>query len=121
MQGDCDMQKKQIVLGIFLVILSMMLAKPPYIFGNEAKSSPPSAYLAQGSLVDVRPSFPDILCDLIFMRPVAMVGLGIGLGATVLAIPFALPTGTMGQVSQTLIVGPFDYAFVRPLGDWQDD
>jgi len=34
------MQKKQIVLGIFLVFLSMMLATPSYIFGNEVKSPP---------------------------------------------------------------------------------
>lgn len=66
------------------------------------------------------PSFSDIVCDLVLMRPVCMVGLGVGLAVTVVATPFALPTGTMGQVSQTLIVEPFDYTFVRPLGDWQD-
>ena len=67
------------------------------------------------------PSFPDILCDLILMRPVGVVVLGVGLVVTAVAMPFALPTGTMGQVSQTLIVDPFDYTFVRPLGDWQGE
>lgn len=73
-----------------------------------------------GAGAESAPSFPDIVCDLVLMRPVCMVGLGIGLVVTVVAAPFALPTGTMDQVSQTLIVEPFDYTFVRPLGDWQD-
>ena len=69
--------------------------------------------------VEVPPSFPSILCDIIFLRPAGIAALGIGLGATVVAMPFALPTGNMGQVSQKLIGGPFDFTFVRPLGTWQ--
>lgn len=82
---------------------------------------PPPVYPVPVSRVEVTPSFPSMICDLIFMRPAGMVALGIGLGATVVAMPFALPTGTMNQVSQKLIADPFNYTFVRPLGDWRDD
>ncbi|WAC07978.1 MAG: hypothetical protein OS130_01900 [Thermodesulfobacteriota bacterium] len=116
------MKKNQIVPGIFLVffIISIILAKTSYIFANEGGSSQQASYSVEVSQVDARPSFPDVLCDLIFIRPAGVVVLGIGLGATVVATPFALPTGTMSQVSQALIIDPFDYTFVRPLGDWQD-
>jgi hypothetical protein len=89
--------------------LSIILVALAFIFGT--------AFVAEAG---GSPSFPDIVCDLVLMRPVCVVGVGIGLVVTVVAMPFALPTGTMDQVSQTLIVEPFDYAFVRPLGDWQD-
>ena len=79
----------------------------------------PPVYPVRVVPVEVTPSFPSILCDIIFLRPAGIAALGIGLGATVVAMPFALPTGTMGQVSQKLIGGPFDFTFVRPLGTWQ--
>jgi len=38
--------------------------------------------------------------------------------AAVAATPFALPSGSMGVVGRTLIVGPYDFTFRRPLGVW---
>ena len=80
---------------------------------------PPPVYPVHVSQVEVPPSFPSILCDIIFLRPGGIAVLGLGLAATVVAMPFALPTGSMGQVSQNLIVEPFNFTFVRPLGTWR--
>jgi len=80
---------------------------------------PPPVYPVRVTREEVPPSFPSILCDLIFLRPAGLAALGLGMGATVVAAPFALPTGTMGQVSQKLIGGPFEFTFVRPLGTWE--
>ena len=80
---------------------------------------PPPVYPVRLTPVNVSPSFPSILCDLIFLRPAGVAALGLGLAATVVAMPFALPTGSMGQVSQNLIGAPFEFTFERPLGTWQ--
>jgi hypothetical protein len=80
---------------------------------------PPPVYPVMVTREKVPPSFPSILCDLIFLRPIGFALLGLGMAATLVATPFALPTGTMGQVSQELIGGPFDFTFVRPLGTWE--
>ena len=44
------MHKKHIFLGIFFVFLSMMLATPCYIFGNEVKSPPPKERFSREEL-----------------------------------------------------------------------
>ena len=88
-------------------------------YGPYPYPPPPPVYPVRLTPINVSPSFPSILCDIIFLRPAGIAALGIGLGATVVALPFALPTGTMGQVSQKLIGGPFEFTFERPLGTWQ--
>jgi hypothetical protein len=90
-----------------------------YGYGPYPYPPPPPVYPVRLTPVNVSPSFPSILCDLIFLRPAGVAVLGLGLAATVVAAPFALPTGSMGQVSQNLIGGPFNFTFVRPLGTWQ--
>jgi hypothetical protein len=80
---------------------------------------PPPPYPVHVSQVDVPPSFPSILCDIIFLRPAGIVAFGLGCGAAVVAIPFSLPSGSTHQVCQQLIVAPFDFTFLRPLGTWR--
>ena len=80
---------------------------------------PRPVYAVPVSQVDIRPSFSSIFCDIIFLRPAGIAVLGFGLAATVVTMPFALPSGSMGQVCQKLIVDPFDFTFLRPLGTWR--
>jgi hypothetical protein len=47
-----------------------------------------------------------------------IAGLALGTAAAVVATPFAFPSGSMGEVGRTLIEGPYDFTFLRPLGVW---
>jgi len=64
------------------------------------------------------PDFGSVLADMIFLRPLGIAGLALGTAAAVVATPFALPSGSMGEVGRALIEGPYDFTFVRPLGVW---
>jgi len=57
-----------------------------------------------------------VIIDVLILRPVGLVGCVVGLAAAVIALPFAIPSGSMNKVSQTLIREPFYYTFKRPLG-----
>ena len=81
--------------------------------------APRPVYGAPVAPIEIRPSFPSIFCDILFLRPAGIVALGLGCAAAVVAIPFSLPSGSTPQVCQQLIVGPFDFTFLRPLGTWQ--
>ena len=64
------------------------------------------------------PNFGSVFADIIFLRPLGIAGLALGTAAAVVATPFALPSGSMGEVGRTLIEGPYDFTFRRPLGVW---
>jgi hypothetical protein len=59
-----------------------------------------------------------MIMDLILVRPLSFVGLVIGTGASIVATPFALASGTVGPLYERLVVEPFDFAIRRPLGDF---
>ena len=64
------------------------------------------------------PTFGSVLSDILILRPLGIAGMALGTAATVVATPFALPSGSMGDVGRTLIVAPYDFTFSRPLGVW---
>ena len=59
-----------------------------------------------------------MIMDLILVRPLSFVGLVIGTGASIVATPFALASGTTGPLYERLVVEPFDFTIRRPLGDF---
>jgi hypothetical protein len=64
------------------------------------------------------PTFGSVLSDILILRPLGIAGMALGTAAAVVATPFALPSGSMGEVGRTLIVSPYDFTFSRPLGVW---
>lgn len=64
------------------------------------------------------PNFGSVFLDIVFLRPLGIAGLAVGTAAAIVATPFALPSGSEGVVGGTLIGGPFDFTFRRPLGVW---
>jgi len=62
------------------------------------------------------PNFASVFADIVFLRPLGIAGLTLGTAAAIAATPFALPSGSMGEVGRTLIVDPYDFTFHRPLG-----
>ena len=82
----------------------------------------PGLSSAQGAL-DAGPGQPQQMeeipafIDVVILRPVGLVACVAGLAATVLALPFALPSGSMDKVTKALISEPFHFTFKRPIGE----
>ena len=64
------------------------------------------------------PSGEAVVVDLLFVRPLSLAALVIGSAISIVALPFALASGTTGAVYEKLVVEPYAYAVCRPLGDF---
>lgn len=60
----------------------------------------------------------DMVVDVVVMRPLGLVATVAGAALTVVALPFTLPSGSVGASAHELIVKPAEYTFKRPLGDF---
>lgn len=58
--------------------------------------------------------------DLLIVRPISMVGTFLGAVGFVVALPFTLPTGSVGESARVMVAKPFEYTFNRPLGDFDN-
>jgi len=98
--------RKLIITGL-LVLLSISLIQIPAFAGT------PTVYS-----METRGDLPmdSILFDLFFLRPMGIAACAVGLATSVVAAPFALTSGTGGEVGERLITEPFEYTFRRPLG-----
>jgi hypothetical protein len=62
----------------------------------------------------------DMAVDVVVVRPLGLVATVIGTVLTVVALPFTIPSGSVGKSAHELIVRPAEYTFKRPLGDFSD-
>jgi hypothetical protein len=62
----------------------------------------------------------DMVLDAVVMRPLGLVATVLGTALTVVALPFTIPSGSVGASARELIVKPAAYTFKRPLGDFSD-
>ncbi len=62
----------------------------------------------------------DMVLDVVVMRPLGLVATVLGTALTVVALPFTIPSGSVGASAHALIVRPAEYTFKRPLGDFSD-
>ena len=60
----------------------------------------------------------DMIVDLVLLRPLGLVSTVVGSALTVVALPFTIPSGSVGDSAHALIVKPAEYTFNRPLGDF---
>ena len=67
------------------------------------------------------PAAGAIFGDLLIVRPFGIVFTALGVVGTVAALPFSIPTGSVGTVAQKLIADPFSFTFNRPLGVFSPD
>jgi hypothetical protein len=79
-----------------------------------AGSTPAMAQEDSSSGVDSGGVVPDLL----IVRPVALLASVLGTAIFLVALPFTLPTRTVGDVANVLVVRPLEYTFNRPLGDF---
>ena len=62
----------------------------------------------------------DMVVDIVVVRPLGLVTTVVGAVLTVVALPFTLPSGSVGASAHELIVKPADYTFNRPLGEFYE-
>ncbi|MBI5642379.1 MAG: hypothetical protein HY954_02775 [Deltaproteobacteria bacterium] len=55
--------------------------------------------------------------DIIFTRPLGIAAIVVGTALFVAALPFSLPTGSVGVTAEKLIGEPIEYTFKRPVGE----
>ena len=60
----------------------------------------------------------DMAVDLVIVRPLGIVGAAVGTVGFVLALPFTLPSGSVGETAEEWIGKPLEYTFDRPLGNF---
>ncbi len=89
------MRKKLIA---FLVIFALITAAVPAMAGEIDEA--------------------DIIADALVVRPVSFAAMLVGSVIFVVALPFSIPSGSVGTVGQEIVVTPAKYTFVRPLGDF---
>ncbi len=96
------------ILSVVLVFF-VILAIPGLSCAQGAADTQPAQQEQQ--LEEIPP-----FIDVVILRPVGLVACVAGLAATVIALPFALPSGSMDKVTKALISEPFYFTFKRPIG-----
>jgi len=61
---------------------------------------------------------PMMVADVLIARPAGLVSIVLGTAAFIVALPFALTSGSVDPVARALVVAPFKYTFTRPVGDF---
>jgi hypothetical protein len=57
-----------------------------------------------------------IVADLVLLRPLGIVGTVLGVAFFVVALPFSIPSGTVGKTFTALVKEPAKFTFTRDLG-----
>lgn len=74
---------------------------------------------ASAAIPEERPEAFSMVIDV----PVRVIGLGltvVGTAFFIVALPFALTSGSTGDAWDALVVEPFEFTFTRPLGKFED-
>lgn len=84
-----------------------------------------AVFLSSAAVVQAKekeePTAGAILFDVVLIRPLSIVSIAMGAGVFVVALPFSLPTGTVGLTAKKLVVEPFKFTFARPVGETRDE
>ncbi len=101
--------KKRIIVGL-LVLLALSLIQIPAYAGTETRYST----YDRGDI-----PLDSTLFDIFILRPMGIAACAIGIGTSIVALPFAATSGSGAEVGNKLIAEPFEYTFRRPIGyDW---
>jgi len=68
-------------------------------------------------MLDSDTAAADIVLDMVITRPIGLVGLIAGSVVYVVTLPVAMITKSVDRTQKALVKDPYDYTFVRPLGD----
>jgi hypothetical protein len=97
--------KKRISISLAVVMI-MAVCGPVFAGDIDSQMSP----------LEDRHEYIPVLVDALILRPVGLATCVIGLAASIVALPFAIPSHSTEKVYRTLVVEPFHYTFKRPFG-----
>jgi hypothetical protein len=60
-------------------------------------------------------STPEVVADLLWVRPLGFMNVGLGAMFYVLSLPVTIPLKKADEAKEFLITYPYDYYFKRPL------
>ncbi len=100
--------KKGIVIGIVAIVLYGIVGLPLVAEAQET----------YGAQLMGRPSGTEIVFDFIIARPVGLASLAMGSTLFIVSFPLAVLTGSAGDTAHALVAEPFNFTFVRGLGEY---
>src|SRR5215470_4581385 len=62
-----------------------------------------------------------VIVDGLLLRPGGLVATVVGTVVFVVTLPFSIPTKSVDKAAQKLVVDPWKYTFVRPLGQTESE
>jgi hypothetical protein len=62
----------------------------------------------------------EAITDVVIVRPLCLVATVIGTAFFVVSLPVAIPSKSVKETAQTLVVRPAQATFTRPIGDFKD-
>jgi len=63
----------------------------------------------------------DVIVDLLFARPLGIVGSAVGIVAQGVGLLFSVPGENFGETGDVLVEDPLNYTFNRPLGRFENN
>jgi hypothetical protein len=63
------------------------------------------------------PRVPDVIADVVIVRPVSLALMVLCGAVYVVSLPVAMTSKTVKPVTRALLVDPFKFTFERPVGD----
>lgn len=60
-------------------------------------------------------STPEVVADLLWVRPLGFMNVGLGAMFYVISLPVTIPLKKADEAKEFLITNPYDYYFKRPL------
>jgi len=100
--------RKRIMIGIVVIVLAGMLGAAPVVWAQETYSPQQMG----------RPAGTEIVFDFIIARPLGLASLAMGSTLFIVSFPVAVLTGSTGDTAHALVGGPFNFTFVRGLGEY---
>jgi hypothetical protein len=97
--------RQWIIRGVIITFLLGFVGAPPMTW-------------AQDDMDLEEPTGTEITFDLMIARPVGFVSLAVGASLFVVTLPFAVATGSADNTANALVAKPYDFTFVRDLGEY---
>jgi hypothetical protein len=94
--------RKRILVGVVVAALASLLGAPSVVW-------------AQG---DDKPTGTEVVFDFVIARPLGIVSCALGTALFIATSPFAVVTGSVKNTAHALVAEPFDFTFVRGLGEY---
>lgn len=74
--------------------------------------------VAGAAPVFAAPTSDEIIPDVLIARPCGLATIILGSVLFIVALPVALPSGSIAQVGRKLVLDPVEFTFIRPVGDF---